>query len=341
MEENLENLEEFDRGLLSEINGEYYFNDLEPQEPDSCQAPQEPEICVAPMGNRDLNISMDRSKVSAKVLKHLGLVVYSDPAIRDSRSWLLQSLLNELEYPLTPDGYFGEKTKKQVEKFQTACHLVADGKVGENTWAELIYRGKCKISNSKITQQDFEDAAKELYVEVAVVKAVTEVEAGGSGYLFSNHPTILFEGHVFYKLLNNSKLLPKLNKENENILYPKWTKSHYIGGVGEYDRLQKARWINRDAANKSASWGLFQIMGNNFAACGCSTVEEFVQRMCKSESEQLRLFVAFIQHNKLDRFLRNKDWAGFAYRYNGAGYGINEYDKKLMNAYNKHKKQSK
>ncbi|WP_371413546.1 MULTISPECIES: N-acetylmuramidase domain-containing protein [Bacteroides] len=32
-------------------------------------------------------------------------------------------------------------------------------------------------------------------------------------------------------------------KGNENILYPKWEKGHYKGGIGEYDRLEQARKI--------------------------------------------------------------------------------------------------
>ena len=50
------------------------------------------------------------------------------------------------------------------------------------------------------------------------------------------------------------------------------------------------------------------------------------------------LFTAFIQSNRLDTCLRNKDWAGFAKRYNGPAYAENQYDKKLEKAYHKYKK---
>ena len=51
----------------------------------------------------------------------------------------------------------------------------------------------------------------------------------------------------------------------------------------------------------------------------------------------VQLFTAFIQSNRLDTYLRNKDWAGFAKRYNGPAYAENQYDKKLEKAYHKHK----
>ena len=54
----------------------------------------------------------------------------------------------------------------------------------------------------------------------------------------------------------------------------KWTKSHYEGGMGEYERLKKALAIHEKAAACSASWGLFQIMGFNYAACGCKNAIE-------------------------------------------------------------------
>ena len=49
----------------------------------------------------------------------------------------------------------------------------------------------------------------------------------------------------------------------------------------------------------------------------------------------VQFFTAFIQSNRLDTYLRNKDWAGFAKRYNGPAYAENQYDKKLEKAYHK------
>ncbi len=51
----------------------------------------------------------------------------------------------------------------------------------------------------------------------------------------------------------------------------------------------------------------------------------------------VQLLTAFIQSNRLDTYLRNKDWAGFAKRYNGPAYAENQYDKELEKAYHKHK----
>lgn len=55
---------------------------------------------------------------------------------------------------------------------------------------------------------------------------------------------------------------------NENILYPSWRREHYYGGIREYERLEKAREIHKEAADASTSWGMFQVMGFNYVMCG-------------------------------------------------------------------------
>ena len=59
----------------------------------------------------------------------------------------------------------------------------------------------------------------------------------------------------------------------------KWDKSKYLGGVHEYKRLELAKEIDEECALKSASWGMFQIMGFNHLYCGCKDVFEFVKKM--------------------------------------------------------------
>jgi hypothetical protein len=328
MEQEFEIIES---GLLSEVNGESDIIDDSSQE------------IVPTMRTRRAKSpkSSSASKVSPKVLNYLGVVkVTTSFQTRNSKAWLLQSLLNELGYSLKPDGFFGQLTEAQVKKFQADNGLVADGIVGQATWNELIYQGRCRISNSKIGDKDYEDAAKVLGVEVAVVKAVKDVEAGGAGYVFSNHPTILFESHVFWRELKKRGIVPSKYRDKEILNQTqKKGKAYYVGGVGEYARLLKACLINTDAANASASWGLFQIMGNNYKACGCRTIDAFVKLMSKGEREQLMLFMEFIKNNDgMLSCLKKKDWEGFACRYNGSDYKDNNYHIKLQNAYNKYKR---
>lgn len=191
---------------------------------------------------------------------------------------------------------------------------------------------------TRLTEKDYELVAALLDCEVAALKAVQEVETGGKGGFFApSKPAILFEGHIFWSQLKKKGLNPECYcAGNEDILYPKWEKIHYKGGPREYSRLEKAREINREAADASASWGMFQIMGLNYAACGEPTVESFVSAMCESELRQLVLSARFIKKAGMLPALQTKNWAEFAKRYNGPAYAANRYDKKLSEAYQKH-----
>lgn len=179
----------------------------------------------------------------------------------------------------------------------------------------------------KLTEADYKKAAEIIGCDVATIKAVAKVESNGGGFNSDSSPKILFEGHWFHRLTKGKYT----NLINRNISYPKWIRKFYK--ENQHKRLQKAVLLDRDAALKSASWGKFQIMGFNYDKCGFATIQEFINAMYKSEGAQLNAFVNFIISRNLDDELRNKDWARFAYYYNGTGFAKNKYDTKLANAY--------
>ena len=85
---------------------------------------------------------------------------------------------------------------------------------------------------------------------------------------------------------------------------------------------------------RAASWGRFQILGDNFKAAGFASVEAFVLAMARSEAEHLMAFTRFVKNNKrMLAALRKHDWAAFAAAYNGPGYRKNSYDTKLEAAH--------
>lgn len=83
----------------------------------------------------------------------------------------------------------------------------------------------------------------------------------------------------------------------------------------------------------ATSWGMFQIMGENYSSCGFHTVDAFVTAQKLGEDHQLKVFCTYVKTQGLDKFLRNQDWAGFALRYNGTGYRANHYDTLLAKYY--------
>ncbi|MFN0276478.1 MAG: N-acetylmuramidase domain-containing protein, partial [Chitinophagales bacterium] len=198
---------------------------------------------------------------------------------------LLQELLNEYGYQLVVSENFNAATDAAVRDFQTQNGLVSDGVVFTKTWTKLINNVPVDLTAMEekfLKDEDIVSLANELGVEVAVVRAVNEVESSGRGFLIDGRTKILFEGHIFWNELKKRGIDPNtIVTGNEDVLYPKWTKKFYKGGKAEYDRLNKAIGIlnnsaGTEAAYASASWGLFQIMGFHYKSLGYAEIVEFV-----------------------------------------------------------------
>ncbi|KAF2338296.1 N-acetylmuramidase domain-containing protein [Flavobacterium tistrianum] len=259
--------------------------------------------------------------------------------------YYLNEILAKLKYNVIVSDYFGKETDKAIKDFQLKNNLVVDGVVGLKTWSTLLEKSKNGVStnNKLLSEQDLIDFSNHFKLELAVVKAVNEVESNGKGFLIDGRPKILFEGHIFWNELKKRNIDPKtfVNANTQDILFENYTKKYYVGGTAEYARLEKAKKLGSDkkiadAANCSASWGLFQIMGFNAVSIGYSSIDEFVDKMNQNEGEHLKAFGLFLEKNNLIGLLRNKNWTSFALKYNGPAYKTNKYDEKLMRAYQKY-----
>ncbi|HEX6239924.1 MAG TPA: N-acetylmuramidase family protein [Polyangiales bacterium] len=178
-----------------------------------------------------------------------------------------------------------------------------------------------------LSDQDYQDAATQLDVNVAAIRAVAEVETMGNAFDAAARPTILFERHHFHRHTGGK----------HDATHPSIS-SELAGGYGkfnaQYDKLRQAYALDPEAALKSASWGRFQIMGSNHAACGFDSVRSFVLAMSRSEAAHLSAFVSFVASHKLRlEALRDQDWASFAKLYNGAGYAKRGYHTKMQHAF--------
>ena len=169
-----------------------------------------------------------------------------------------------------------------------------------------------------------------LGIAEAEVWAVLTVEASSLGFLKDRRPKILFERHKFHKFTMGKHDAGNPDISNIN-------PGGYVGGSGEYPRLQKAIVLDENAALQSASWGIGQVMGFNFKKVGFSDVNSMVTDMVKSENEQLLAMANFIKDKNLDSALRSQNWEAFARGYNGSGFKKNKYDEKLAAAHAKYK----
>ncbi|AWW32118.1 sodium:proton antiporter [Echinicola strongylocentroti] len=227
--------------------------------------------------------------------------------------------------------------------------------IRDNTTQKVLADEEIKEALEKLWNE------KEIKLSFPVIKAVVAVESSGRGHLPDGKAKILFEGHKFWywlsKVGKTQAELEELQKQYPDIVYPSWSREHYLLGAEEYKRLEKAKeickGINDKAAVYSASWGLFQILGENLdhyiKGRNYKDWKDFEQKQHEAESYHFLDFLAFIQTKKLNgkplvSFISeenngNYDWASFAYGYNGRGYKMNNYDKKLAAAYHRFKSQ--
>ncbi|GGD29182.1 N-acetylmuramidase domain-containing protein [Aureimonas glaciei] len=162
------------------------------------------------------------------------------------------------------------------------------------------------------------------------IHAVIDVEASGGAWDRQGRPKMLFEPHVFYR---NLSVAARDKAVLAGLAYPKWGEKPYP--ADSYPRLLQAMAIDETAALKASSWGLGQILGENFAMAGFASPQAMVLAFLDDAEAHLEAMVAFIIAAGLDDDIRRHDWSGFARGYNGPGYAKNRYHLKLATAFAK------
>lgn len=202
----------------------------------------------------------------------------------------------------------------------------------------------------KLTAGGFALAARRLAPDApqaeahAILSAVIAVEARSSGFDKQGRVLILYEPHVAWRVCSANRKAAKTGTESlrwiavqrdleaAGLAYPKWGTRPYPRD--SWPRFLAARKIDAEVAARACSWGLGQILGENFEAAGYASAEEMGRAFQEGEDEQLAAMVSFILANPaMHRALLAKDWAEFARRYNGPGYAKNRYHIKLAQEY--------
>jgi hypothetical protein len=192
-------------------------------------------------------------------------------------------------------------------------------------WEVNMSRLAFQSSAMALSSEEMAIVVEALHVHSPEIWAVLSVETSGCGYLPDRRPQILFERHIFHRLTQG--------KFDDGDISDPTPGGYGPRGAPQYDRLNRAILKDRTAALQSASWGLGQIMGMNFATAGFRDVEEMVAAMSDSEDRQLMAMANFLTGTGLASFLRGHDWASFARGYNGPNFAINRYDVRLNGEY--------
>jgi len=180
--------------------------------------------------------------------------------------------------------------------------------VGGSVIAYSLYRSFKK----QLSDLDYQIAAIKLGCSASAIKAVGMIESNGDGFTSTGVVKTRLESQFLARYQAASGKAPK-----------------------SFLTFSSAYAYDKRSAILSTSFGEFQVMGFNYKIAGYTSPESYYNSVKDSAVSQLNSFVNFCKANKLGQYLRDKNWAAFAYRYNGPGYKANSYDTKLAYWYNK------
>lgn len=132
---------------------------------------------------------------------------------------------------------------------------------------------------------DYFSAAKLIGCDSFTFRAVCLVESMGHGFDAAGFPVCLYEPHIAWA---HASVAERIALGKVGLAYPKWGTLPY----GSY-AAQKARWKQASAiagielATLATSWGLTQILGENFMDCGYNNPTDFLTSQMTSEASQL------------------------------------------------------
>lgn len=195
----------------------------------------------------------------------------------------------------------------------------------------------------RLTEKDYIEVAKELGIEPETMKAVVDIEAGPShqGFHAPGKPLINFDLTMFRRFAGRNRVNLSQYRKSHAVVFSRANARRYGSYQGgQHARLEAARKIDNRTAIEGTFWGMFQIGGFNWKKCGAESIEDFVEKMSRSERDQLDLFAHFVTTTGLVKHLRAKNWRAFAAGYNGPSYASRAYHSRLASAYAKHKRKA-
>lgn len=179
------------------------------------------------------------------------------------------------------------------------------------------------------------ERAIQLGIEPEKLLAFIQVEANGRVSTgepgVANLPMIRWEGHYF------DRLVPKHLQATARA---KGLASPTVGGIKNpktqkrrYEMLSRAKSIDVSAAICSTSYGIGQVMGENWKSLGYKSAVDFERSVSSGFRGQLDAMIRFIEVNNLVPHLKRGDWSAVARIYNGPRYAKGGYHIKMANAY--------
>lgn len=211
--------------------------------------------------------------------------------------------------------------------------VVVDGICGRQTREGIaaVFTNACA---SAVSDSDVDSLATRLGCSAKQLKAVAQVESGGSAFDKLGRPKILFERHLFHRLTFGRHGINKFSNPSP-------------GGYADdsWEKLTVAACKDVAAAFASVSWGKFQVLGAHacgryspkFLDLGYPSEIEMAYSTVTGEGAHYDMLARYIEKAGLTIALRSLSTdpeknVAFAKGYNGPQYYRFDYHNKLSRA---------
>jgi|GEM_PF-99344 len=228
----------------------------------------------------------------------------------------------------------------QPQKIETVKQIPKQDNL-EKPKPEIISEPKTKDVRAhkkgrELADFEIEEAAKLIKADIKTLKALILTEAKNKSFYQDGKPGIVFQGHRFWKELKKRNIEPEtLQAKYPDVVYPNYNKKHIRNNEKEYERLEKAKAINKEAAYMATQWGMFKISGHHFKECGFTTVNEMVHNFYKTENEQLKALISFYQSKNITDDIRSQNWEMYGKKAHGKTFNYDKFVKDLDKAFQK------
>lgn len=184
---------------------------------------------------------------------------------------------------------------------------------------------------------EFERLVAKNGFDMKVLKAIIKAESRGAAFSTPGKPILRFEPYLFKR---EYKRVTKKDFTGDVPFHPGMANATYAEGrkrtggqTSEWEVFGRAAAINRDAAIRSSSWGMPQIMGFNYKLLGYKTPVEMVEAFSRSEEAQKVGMINFLINSGLTQAVKNREWEKIGRGYNGDTTGY--YGRVIESHYNK------
>lgn len=203
--------------------------------------------------------------------------------------------------------------------------VVTDGVAGPKTRAAIVaaFTNTCA---ERVTDAEITALATRLGCSTKQLRAMAQVESGGSAFDNLGRPKILFERHLFHRMTGGRFGVTEFSN-------PKG------GGYAEssWEKLTQAACRDPQTAFAATSWGKFQVLGMHWDNLDYPSAIDMAYSTVTGEGAHYEMLARFIEHNNLKAKLaalstNPDDNIALAKAYNGPAFARFSYHTKLARA---------